>query len=92
MVEDTKWSKMWACGNLANVHFVSPQNSLQVFYSANPPPPLSLHHHSSGLQDTSEDVVLILELQRFTVLSPSGSDFILLQDYSDSSMQICFIY
>lgn len=41
---------------------------------------------------TDEDVVLILELQCFTMFSPSGSVFILLQDYSDSSMQICFIY
>lgn len=89
MVEDMKWSTMRACENLANVHFVSLQNSLPIFYSANPPA-RSLHHHSSGLEDPSEDVVLILELQRFTVLSPSGSD--LLQDYSDSSMQICFIY
>lgn len=53
---------------------------------------LSPQHHSSGLQDRSEDVVLILGLQCFAVLSPSGSDSILLQDYSDSSMQICFIY
>lgn len=55
-------------------------------------PSLFFNHHSSGFQDTSEDVVLILELQCFALLSPSGSDFILLQDYSDSSMQICFIY
>lgn len=54
--------------------------------------PLLSLHLSSGLQDTGEDVVLILESQRFTMLSPRGSVFILLQDYSDSSMQICFIY
>jgi len=91
VVADMEQSKTRACGNLANVHFVSLQNAWEVFCSAHPPLPRPLHHHSSGWQDTSEDVVSILDRQRFTVLSPSGSDLISLQDYSDSSMQICFI-
>lgn len=52
--------------------------------------PIALfNNRSSALRDTSEAVVLT-EVQCFIVLSPSGSAFILLQDYSDSSMQICF--
>lgn len=40
VVEDMKWSKMWASGNLENAHFVSLQNSLQSLFCK--PIPLSL--------------------------------------------------
>lgn len=81
MAEDNMWARV----NLANVHFVSLQNSLQV-YSGNP----SLSSLTTTVVDYMTQVSLAV--QCFIMLSPSGSDFILLQDYSDSSMQICFSF
>lgn len=85
-VEETKWVETQPGVNLANVPFVSLKKSLEV-HSGNP----SIFSTTTAVHYVTQVRLLCwLEVQCFIMLSPSGSAFILLQDYSDSSMQICF--